>query len=160
MYIYQPLYHCIKVRIILKEVKAVSLYYPNDIYYTSVYLTQRILSGKGAVQMSKSNHVPKNPSVIECNIEKTLDVIGGKWAFLVLRELFCGTKRFGELQRHIPAISPRALTSTLRHLEEKGVLERRVYPTVPVTVEYTLTPKGQDLHKICHEMKLWAARWT
>ncbi|GIQ64573.1 hypothetical protein PACILC2_31410 [Paenibacillus cisolokensis] len=54
----------------MKEVKAVSLYYPIDIYYTSVYLTQRILSGKGAVQMSKSNHVPKNPSVIECNIEK------------------------------------------------------------------------------------------
>lgn len=107
-----------------------------------------------------SSYVPKTPEYIECNIEKTLDVLGGKWAFLVIRELFNGKMRFGELQRKIPNVSPRALTSTLRHLEEQGVLERTVYPTVPVTVEYALTPKGQDLHVICHEMKLWAARWT
>lgn len=110
--------------------------------------------------MSAHNYIPKEPEYIECNIERTLDVIGGKWAFLVLRELFCGKKRFGELQRLIPAVSPRALTSTLRHLEDKGVLERHVFPTVPVTVEYTLTPKGEDLHHILKEMKLWSARWT
>ncbi|MBB3114516.1 DNA-binding HxlR family transcriptional regulator [Paenibacillus phyllosphaerae] len=110
--------------------------------------------------MTKSNYIPKEPVDIECNIERTLHVIGGKWAFLVLRELFCGTKRFGELQRLIPDVSPRALTSTLRHLEEQGVLERHVFPTVPVTVEYTLTPKGEDLHQILKEMKLWAAKWA
>ncbi|MCD9023588.1 winged helix-turn-helix transcriptional regulator [Cohnella silvisoli] len=104
--------------------------------------------------------IPKDPVIIECSIEKTLDVIGGKWAFLVLRELFCGTRRFGELQRRIAQVSPRALTSTLRHMEEKGVLTRTVFPTVPVTVEYTLTPKGEDLHQIVKEMKLWAAKWT
>ena len=109
---------------------------------------------------AESNYIPKKPVHIECKIEKTVEVLGGKWAFLVLRELFNGTRRFGELQRSIPAVSPRALTSTLRHLEEKGVLERRVYPTVPVTVEYTLTPKGQDLHAIIKQMKLWAAKWT
>ncbi|CAM3549751.1 transcriptional regulator, HxlR family protein [Paenibacillus vortex V453] len=107
-----------------------------------------------------SSYIPKTPEHIECNIEKTLLVLGGKWAFLVIRELFGGTKRFGELQRKIPNVSPRALTTTLRHLEEQGVLEREVFPTVPVTVEYTLTPKGMDLHVICKEMKLWAARWT
>ncbi|MEK3885480.1 helix-turn-helix domain-containing protein [Paenibacillus sp. PL2-23] len=109
---------------------------------------------------ANNNYIPKEPVVIDCNIEKTLDVLGGKWAFLVLRELFSGTRRFGELQKLIPAISPRALTSTLRHLEERGVLEREAFPTVPVTVEYTLTPKGKDLHRILKEMKLWAARWT
>ncbi|MCL6602735.1 MAG: helix-turn-helix transcriptional regulator [Paenibacillus sp.] len=106
------------------------------------------------------NYVPKNPVIIDCNVEKTLDVLGGKWAFLVLRELFDGTKRFGELQRNITCISPRALTNTLRHLEDQGVLERHAFPTVPVTVEYTLTPKGVDLHQILKEMKLWAAKWT
>ncbi|AZN43415.1 winged helix-turn-helix transcriptional regulator [Paenibacillus albus] len=110
--------------------------------------------------MSANNYVPKDPAIIACNIEKTLDVIGGKWAFLVLRELFCEKRRFGELQRSIPSVSPRALTSTLRHLESQGVLERHVFPTVPVTVEYSLTPKGVDLHQILHEMKLWAAKWT
>lgn len=112
------------------------------------------------MESKPSSYIPKTPQHIECNIEKTLDVLGGKWAFLVLRELFCGTRRFGELHRQIPNVSPRALTSTLRHLEEHGVLERHVFPTVPVTVEYTLTPKGEDLNRITKEMKLWAAKWT
>ncbi len=107
-----------------------------------------------------SNYIPKEPVYIECSIEKTMNVMGGKWSFFVLRELFCGTKRFGELQRTIPSISPTALTNTLRHLEEHGVLERHVFPTVPVKVEYTLTPKGEDLHNIFKEMKLWSAKWT
>ncbi|WJH34589.1 helix-turn-helix domain-containing protein [Paenibacillus aurantius] len=107
-----------------------------------------------------SSYIPKQPVTVACSIEQTLSVIGGKWSFLVLRELFCGTKRFGELQRQINGVSPKALTDTLRHLEEQGVLERKAYATVPVTVEYTLTPKGQDLHQILKEMKLWAAKWT
>jgi DNA-binding HxlR family transcriptional regulator len=111
-------------------------------------------------QAHTDNYVPKQPVVIECSIEKTLSVIGGKWSFLVLRELFSDTRRFGELQRTIKGVSPKALTDTLRHMEEHGVLERHAFPTVPVTVEYTLTPKGQDLHQILKEMKLWAAKWT
>lgn len=117
-------------------------------------------TGKNKTVIQKNNYVPKQPTHIECSIETTLDAIGGKWSFLVLRELFGGTKRFGELQKKIKAISPKSLTETLRHLEEQGVLERTAYPTVPVTVEYTLTPKGQDLHQILKEMKLWAAKWS
>ncbi|WP_166238301.1 winged helix-turn-helix transcriptional regulator [Paenibacillus turpanensis] len=107
-----------------------------------------------------NSYIPRDPVHIECSIEKTLSVVGGKWSFLVLRELFGGTKRFGELQRKVNGISPKALTDTLRHLEEQGVLERKAYPTVPVTVEYSLTPKGEDLHGILKQMKLWAAKWT
>jgi len=114
-----------------------------------------------AVAKQKANsYIPKQPTYIECSIEKTLAVIGGKWAFLVLRELFEGTKRFGELQRKVKGISPKSLTDTLRHLEQQGVIERTAFPTVPVTVEYTLSPKGEDLHQILKEMKLWAAKWT
>jgi DNA-binding HxlR family transcriptional regulator len=96
---------------------------------------------------------------IECSIEKALNIIGGKWSFLVLKELFEGTKRFGELQKAISKISPKALTDTLRHLEEHKVLIRTVYPTVPVTVEYSLTEKGQALHTVIKEMKKWGAYW-
>ena len=118
-------------------------------------------SGQHKETLYEGNQAAANPAVpMECSIEKTLNVIGGKWSFLVLRELFGGTKRFGELQRSIQNISPTALTSTLRHLEEHGVLERKVYPTVPVTVEYSLTPKGWDLHPIIKDMKRWAAKWT
>jgi DNA-binding HxlR family transcriptional regulator len=107
-----------------------------------------------------NNYIPKQPLHIECSIERTLDAIGGKWSFLVLRELFGGTKRFGMLQKKINGVSPKSLTETLRHLEEQGVLERTAFPTVPVTVEYTLTPKGHDLHQILKEMKLWSAKWS
>ncbi|RAV16037.1 winged helix-turn-helix transcriptional regulator [Paenibacillus contaminans] len=123
--------------------------------------TERLEEGGTVRTKPKANsYIPKNPDGIECSIEQTLNVIGGKWSFLVLRELFCGVKRFGELQRQICGISPKALTDTLRHLEEQGVLEREAFPTVPVTVQYRLTPKGEDLHNILQAMKLWAAKWT
>lgn len=97
---------------------------------------------------------------IECSIEKALTIIGGKWSFLVLKELFEGTKRFGELQKTIQKISPKALTDTLRHLEDHQIVTRTVYPTVPVTVEYALTEKGQAFHPILKEMKKWGAYWA
>lgn len=118
------------------------------------------IGGAVRTKAKASSYIPKNAEHIECSIEQTLNVIGGKWSFLVIRELFCGIKRFGELQRHINGISPKALTDTLRHLEEQGVLEREAFPTVPVTVQYKLTPKGEDLHNILKAMKLWAAKWT
>ncbi|OXS77432.1 winged helix-turn-helix transcriptional regulator [Domibacillus enclensis] len=101
----------------------------------------------------------KNELIIECSIEKALNIIGSKWSFLILRELFCGTKRFGELERAVQGISPKALTDTLRHMEANDILVRDVYPTVPLRVEYTLTEKGQDFHKIIKEMKIWGSKW-
>jgi DNA-binding HxlR family transcriptional regulator len=97
----------------------------------------------------------------ECSIEKSLRVIGGKWAFLVVRELFFhGTKRFSELKSAINGISSKSLTETLRHLEENNMLSREVYATVPPTVEYQLTPKGEAFNGILHEMKKWGREWA
>lgn len=96
---------------------------------------------------------------IPCSIEKALDVIGTKWSFLVLKELYDGTRRFSELQRSVTGASPKALTNTLRHLEQRGVIRREVFPTVPVTVEYSLTQKGLAFHDVLHEMKRWGAEW-
>jgi DNA-binding HxlR family transcriptional regulator len=97
--------------------------------------------------------------VVECSIEKALNIIGSKWSFLILRELFCGTKRFGELQKAVNGISPKALTDSLRHMEKNEILVRTVYPTVPVKVEYSLTEKGEDLHTIIKQMKIWGSKW-
>lgn len=96
---------------------------------------------------------------IPCSIEKALNIIGGKWSFLVLRELYDGTRRFGELQKAIQGISPRSLTNTLRHLEKNEILKRKVYPTIPPAVEYSLTGKGIAFHKVLKEMKRWGAEW-
>ncbi|WP_051318329.1 winged helix-turn-helix transcriptional regulator [Cohnella thermotolerans] len=97
---------------------------------------------------------------IPCTIEKALNIIGNKWSFLVLKELYDGKKRFNELKRSIHEISPNALTVTLRHLEKNAIVERTVFPTVPVTVEYELTPKGQAFHSVLKEMKKWGAEWA
>lgn len=96
---------------------------------------------------------------VECSIEKALAVLDGKWTFLILRDLFDGTKRFGELRKSLAGVSPKTLSELLKELEEKGILERTAYPTIPPTLEYTLTDKGQSLKPIIKAMKLWGAQW-
>lgn len=96
---------------------------------------------------------------VECSIEKALEVLDGKWTFLILRDLFEGTKRFGELRKSLAGVSPKTLTERLKQLEEKGILVRQAYATIPPTVEYSLTEKGQSLKPIIKAMKLWGATW-
>lgn len=95
----------------------------------------------------------------ECCVEKTLNVIGGKWSFLILKNLFSGKKRFGELRRLLHDINAKSLTVSLRSLEENNLIKRKVFATVPATVEYSLTEKGEDLKKIIMEMYLWGEKW-
>ena len=95
----------------------------------------------------------------ECSIEKALAIIGGKWSFLILRELYHGPQRFNELRRQLGSVSPKSLTDALRHLEEHGVVSRRAFATVPVTVEYSVTEKGAAFHGVLKEMKMWGALW-
>ena len=71
-----------------------------------------------------------------------LDLIGDKWTPIVLFILGQGTKRYGEMQRHLPDVSKKMLTQTLRALEQDGLLSRKVYPVVPPKVEYSLTKLG------------------
>lgn len=95
-----------------------------------------------------------------CTIERTLDVIGGKWATLILRELLGGTKRFGEIRGRLTGVSPKTLTDRLRELEAHGVIGRTVYAEVPPRVEYALTEKGRALRPILEAMGTWGERWT
>jgi len=99
------------------------------------------------------------PEHIECSIEKALEILDGKWTFLILRDLFCGSKRFGELKKSLNKISPKTLSGKLKMLEEQQVITRKVYPTVPPAVEYTLTEKGKSLWPIIIQMKHWGAKW-
>ncbi|ENQ3107797.1 helix-turn-helix transcriptional regulator [Bacillus cereus] len=89
-----------------------------------------------------------------CPIAKTLDVIGTKWTFLIIRDLLIeGTMRFSDLQKSIDGISPKTLSLRLKELEAQGIVERTVYPEVPPRVEYTLTEKGERLEHIFIELK-------
>lgn len=97
---------------------------------------------------------------VECCVEKTLNVIGGKWGFLILKNLFSGKKRFGELRRLLHNINAKSLTTSLRSLEENGLINRKIFATVPTTVEYSLTEKGKELKLIIMEMYLWGEKWV
>lgn len=99
------------------------------------------------------------PPGTECSIEKALEVLDGKWTFLIIRDLFDGVKRFGELRKSLKGVSPKTLSLRLKELEKHDIIRRTAYPTVPPTVEYTLTEKGNSLRPIIKAMKLWGAKW-
>ncbi|MFC5703921.1 winged helix-turn-helix transcriptional regulator [Cohnella faecalis] len=89
-----------------------------------------------------------------CPIASTLDIIGTKWTFLIVRDLLIdGTLRFSELLRSMEGISPKTLSLRLRELEEHGIVDRTVYPEVPPKVEYRLTDKGRQLEGVFIELK-------
>lgn len=103
-------------------------------------------------------HKSKAECAERCPVRDVLDRIGDRWSLLVLTELKNGTMRFSALRRAIDDISPRMLAQTLRHLEQDGLLSRKVHPTVPPQVEYSLTPLGQSLLEPVEALVAWASR--
>ena len=90
-----------------------------------------------------------------CPVEVTLLLLSNKWTILILRDLFTGTKRFGELKKSLNGVSQKVLTANLRSLEEKGIIEREVSPEVPPRVEYRFTDLGKTLDPIIKSMHDW-----
>ncbi len=88
-------------------------------------------------------------------LREMLDRIGDKWSLLVVGTLHHGTLRFGELLGHIPGLSQRMLTRTLRGLERDGIVARTVYAEVPPRVEYELTGLGRDLVPAAEALASW-----
>lgn len=91
----------------------------------------------------------------KCTVDGIMNVIGGKWAMSIIYALFSGTKRFSELERGVPNINTRMLVKELKNMEANGIVVRKVYATVPPTVEYTLTTKGKKLEPIINELYKW-----
>jgi len=91
-----------------------------------------------------------------CPTRVVLDRLADKWALLVLDRLRKGPVRFNQLRRDIEGVSQKVLTQTLRNLERDGLISRQVFPTVPVTVEYSLTPLGQTLTQTVAALAHWA----
>lgn len=91
----------------------------------------------------------------ECGVTKTMRIIGSKWTMLILHQLCSDKKRFGELQRLLPGISPKTLSERLRQLEENGIVHKKIFAEVPLHVEYSLTEKGMTLKDIFTKMERW-----
>jgi DNA-binding HxlR family transcriptional regulator len=92
-----------------------------------------------------------------CPIRDVLDRLGDRWTLLVLMELQNGTLRFSKLKAQIEDISQRMLAQTLRQLEKDGLVGRRVYPTIPPKVEYSLTELGHSMLKPVGQLIDWAS---
>ncbi len=93
-----------------------------------------------------------------CPVRNVLDRIGDKWSTLILIVLAAGPKRFSAIGRAVPDISKRMLTQTLRELERDGLLTRRVFPTKPPSVEYSLTALGRSALEPMAALVQWAER--
>jgi DNA-binding HxlR family transcriptional regulator len=109
--------------------------------------------------MIEKSNSPIRTETGNSSICEVLQILGAKWAFMVLDELLQGPLRFNHLKRKVSIIKTQSLTDTLRHLEQNGLVRREVFPTVPVTVEYSLTEKGSDFQASLKEMDKWVKKW-
>lgn len=93
-----------------------------------------------------------------CPTRLVLDRLADKWALLILDRLETGPVRFNQLRRDIKGVSQKVLSQTLKKLERDGLVSRAVFATVPVTVEYALTPLGRTLTETVAALAHWAER--
>ena len=90
-----------------------------------------------------------------CGLDAVLDVLGGKWKFLIIRNLATGPKRFGELRRLVVGVSEKVLIEDLKELVQDGIALRRDFQEVPPKVEYQLTELGSSLAEACRPLCEW-----
>ncbi len=93
-----------------------------------------------------------------CGIARALDVVGERWALLVVRELVLGPKRFTDLRSHLPGIATDVLAQRLRQLEQAGVLRPVPLPPPAAGQVYALTDRGHDLEPVLHALGRWGSQ--
>ena len=91
-----------------------------------------------------------------CSIARALDLLGERWTLLIVRELLCGSRRFGDIRRGIPRVSRTMLSARLRELVDAGVLLRQDGEGGPA---YALTAAGRELSSVVRELGTWGQRW-
>ncbi|HEX2134827.1 MAG TPA: helix-turn-helix domain-containing protein, partial [Microvirga sp.] len=93
-----------------------------------------------------------------CAAAHALDLVGERWALLVVRELLLGPKRFTDLRAGLPGVSPNVLAQRLRELEQAGVVRRRKLPPPAGSRVYELTDWGMELEPVIIRLGRWGAR--
>lgn len=100
-------------------------------------------------------HERKIPIILECGLDLVAEVLYGKWKIRLLYFIAEGSIRPSELQKKIPAATPRVLTMQLKQLEEHELVTKTVYPQIPLKVEYTLTDFGRSLLPVITMLGQW-----
>jgi DNA-binding HxlR family transcriptional regulator len=93
-----------------------------------------------------------------CGIARALDVVGERWALLVVRELVLGPKRFTDLRTHLPGIATDVLSQRLRQLEHAGILRSATLRAPASGRVYELTARGRELEPVLHALGRWGSR--
>jgi DNA-binding HxlR family transcriptional regulator len=101
-------------------------------------------------------HDHRDVYALQCPGRALFEVLANKWSALAIGALEAGPQRFGALQRRLEGISPKVLTKTLRRLEDFALVERTVYPAVPLHVEYALTALGKSAARPLDQLRAWA----
>ncbi|MEE0940187.1 helix-turn-helix domain-containing protein [Methanobrevibacter sp.] len=96
-----------------------------------------------------------NSEKIVCPVDRTLNLISKKWSIQIIRDMFFGKKHFKEFKEDKPKLSNKVLSSCLKDLEEKGLIEKKVLNTTPVTTEYYLTEYGRSMNRIIYELAMF-----
>jgi DNA-binding HxlR family transcriptional regulator len=96
----------------------------------------------------------------ECAATAALNILGQKWVLRIVRALGERTQRFCELQDALGGANSATLSQRLKLLEDEGLIARHAISAVPPWVEYSLTPKGSDLHLAIGGIDRWAERWA
>ncbi len=95
----------------------------------------------------------------KCPYATAQSLISGKWAVLILHYLEDGPVRFNELQRRMPKMTHATLSVQLKTLIENGLVERKQYETVPLKVEYSLTPIGKEFRPVIEALQEWGQKY-
>lgn len=114
------------------------------------------MTTRTAAQQREQARIAYDAYLATCPTRQLLDRISDKWVSLVLTALADGPQRYSGLSRTIAGVSEKMLTQTLRTLERDGLVSRSVTPSVPVRVEYALTPLGLSLMPVMRAIKDWA----
>jgi len=93
-----------------------------------------------------------------CGFARALELVGERWALLIVRDLLVGPKRFSEIQRGLPGIPTNILTARLNELEESGLLRRRLLERPAKGVVYELTDEGRGLEEPVMALGRWGAQ--
>jgi DNA-binding HxlR family transcriptional regulator len=112
------------------------------------------------VSLNSESRSETKPMEEKCEILDIWDILSRRWSLLILKNL--STKnviRFNELKRSLRNISNTVLSDRLSELEKEGLITKKIYPEIPLKVEYRLTTKAKDLESILQSLNKWCEKW-
>ena len=114
------------------------------------------MATKSAAQRRAEAKIVYDAFMATCPTRQVMATVGDKWAGLLLNAMADGPRRHGQLRVTVAGISQKMLTQTVRSLMRDGIIARTAFPSMPMRVDYRLTPLGETLLPVMRQIKAWA----